>query len=207
MWKDEANMLSYSWKDTPRYATGLAAMVLSIRFMYQADSFPLLLASAFLFVACATDTFLSQIPNPLNLILFLAGFFYHGSTTGTSGLLTAVLGMLLGFSLLIIPHCLGGIGAGDVKALAALGALLGPWGILHTFVFAGLAGGIMAILHYAFNHNLKQKFLQGLNILKDFSYTNDLRNIKPSADEQLRFPYAAAIAFGFFAYVYWGSLF
>jgi prepilin peptidase CpaA len=206
MWKSEAGISNLTWKDAPRYATGLAAMVLSIRFMYQADSFPILLASVFLFIACATDTFLSQIPNPLNLTMLLAGFFYHGSTMGASGLLTALLGMLLGFSLLIVPHLLGGMGAGDVKALAALGALLGPWGILHTFVFAGLAGGIMAILHYSFNHNLKQKIQQGLNALKAFSYSKDITDIKPSCNEQLRFPYAAAIAFGFFAYDHWGSL-
>jgi prepilin peptidase CpaA len=206
MWKGEACLPSFTLRDAPRYATGLAAMVLSIRFMYQAESLPLLFASVFLFVACTTDTFLSQIPNPLNLTLLLAGFFYHGSTTGTTGLLTAFLGMLLGFSLLIIPHLLGGMGAGDVKALAALGALMGPWDILHTFIYVGLAGGVMAILHYAFTHNLKQKFLQGLNALKVFSYTNDLRDVKPSGDEQLRFPYAAAIAFGFFAYAHWGRL-
>ncbi len=34
-----------------------------------------------------------------------------------------LLGLALGFGLLLLPYALGGMGAGDVKALAALGAL------------------------------------------------------------------------------------
>ena len=47
------------------------------------------------------------------------------SLEGAAGLWTALLGLLAGFVLLLIPYLLGGMGAGDVKALAALGALLG----------------------------------------------------------------------------------
>lgn len=207
MGENEAGMVSLNWRNFPRYATGLAAMVLSIRFLHQGEGLPLLLASAFLCVACATDTFLSKIPNPLNLILLLAGFFYHGYTSGASGLGLALAGTLLGGALLIVPYLLGGMGAGDVKALAALGALLGPWDVLQTFLYAGLAGGVMAMLHYSFTHNLEQKCRQALKALKVFAYTRDLHSLKPAGGgEQLRFPYAAAIAFGFFAHVHWGGL-
>ncbi|MBW2186737.1 MAG: prepilin peptidase [Deltaproteobacteria bacterium] len=45
---------------------------------------------------------------------------------GFSGFTTSVAGLVTGLLLLIIPYLMGGMGAGDVKALAALGALLGP---------------------------------------------------------------------------------
>ena len=65
----------------------------------------------------------------------------------------------------------------------------------------------MAIAHYAFNHDLKTKCARGFNALRMFAYTRDPGDLTPEpSKEKLRFPYAAAIAFGFFAYVTWGAL-
>lgn len=200
-------MAGVATTNIPRFATGYAAMILSSYFLYAGENLPVFLASAFFLLICATDTHLSQIPNAASLVMALAGLGYQFATAGVSGLATAVLGMVTGLGLLIIPYLMGGMGAGDVKALAALGALLGPAVIFQVFLYTGLIGGVMAVLHYAFNRNLIAKCVQGLKALRIFAYTRNPGDLKPEPSrEKLRFPYAAAIAFGFFAYLNWGAL-
>lgn len=195
-------------RDLPRLTAGAGAVFLAILFLCKQSSPPLLLASVFFIVICTTDTLYSRIPNLFNLALAFAGFGYQFYSFGPSGLLTALLGLGLGFSLLFPFYLLGGMGAGDVKALAAVGALVGPWQILNIFFYMGLAGGMLACLHYVFNRNLANKFLQGVSALKAFAYTRDVKLLKPATTgEKMRFPYASAIAFGFFAYQAWGTIF
>jgi prepilin peptidase CpaA len=198
----------YDLKDFPRLTAGLVAIILSVFFICKENSTSTLLASAFFILICTTDTLQSRIPNLYNLALAITGFGYQAYSSGVSGIPTALFGLLLGFSLLFPFYLLGGMGAGDVKALAALGALVGPHQILNVFFYMGIAGGILACLHYVFNRNLAKKFLQGLSTLKAFAYTREIKLLKPAATgEKLRFPYASAIAFGFFAYLTWGSIF
>ncbi len=206
MERSEAMMPEWGIRNLPRYATGLSAMALCVLALRQGGDLPLLLASTFLLLICATDTFLAQIPNPLNAGLVLASILYHGYTSGLAGVATSLLGLLLGLSLLLIPYLLGGMGAGDVKALAALGALLGPAPIFIVFLYTGLIGGIMAVLHYLCNHDLRQKCRQGLAALRVCLYTKSIHALKPERKgETLRFPYAAAFTFGYFAFLHWGG--
>ena len=187
-----------------RYLTGLTAMALALGQLRPGETLPLLFASIFLFLCCATDTFLGEIPNPLNLALTLSALFYHGLTSGTSGIGNALLGLLLGGALLAIPYLLGGTGAGDVKALAALGALLGPAAIFQMFLYSSLIGGVLALLHYVVARTPGGARRQPL---RTFLGTGDWRVLRPrDAAWQARFPYAAAFCFGFFAYRAWGGL-
>jgi Flp pilus assembly protein protease CpaA len=50
----------------------------------------------------------------------------------------------LGFALTAVLFWLGGIGGGDVKLVTALGAWLGPWGLLQALFWIALAGGVLA---------------------------------------------------------------
>lgn len=102
---------------------------------------------------------------------------------------------------------MGGMGAGDVKALGALGALLGPIPLLHVFVYMGLIGGLMAVLHYLFERNLKEKAAEWIQSIKATTLTGDVSMIIPTKTESLRFPYAAAIAFGYYTFLAFGEVF
>lgn len=201
-------MARWASKNVPRYATGSLAAALSLYFVYEGRADLTILAASIFFLAiCIVDTLLCKIPNIATLFLLIAGLSLHGYSAGASGLLFSVLGLLTGLSLLLLPYLMGGMGAGDVKALAALGALLGPGAVFQVFLYTGLIGGLLAVFHYALSHNLKEKCLEWAQAIKAFAYTKSLTSLKPSgAREQLRFPYAAAIAFGFFAYVNWGGL-
>ena len=201
-------MARWASKNLPSYTTGSLAAALSLYFMYaERADLPILAASIFFLLICIVDTVCSRIPNTANLLLLLVGFGYHLHSTGASGLLFATLGMLTGLSLLLLPYLMGGMGAGDVKAMAALGALLGPAAIFQVFLYTGIIGGLLALFHYALSHNLKEKCLEWSQAIKTFVYTKSLRSLKPAGPkEPLRFPYAAAIAFGFFAWLNWGGL-
>ena len=63
---------------------------------------------------------------------------------GWRGLGMAAAGAAVGFLMLLPFNLLGAMGGGDVKLMAAYGALLGPSGILLAAVFAAVLGGLSA---------------------------------------------------------------
>ena len=111
---------------TPSHITGLIAVTVSIYFliMHRAD-LSIVAASVFFTLACTTDTFKSKIPNLLNACLLVAGITINTMTTGMHGFLLSLSGLALGIALLLLPYIMRGMGAGDVKAFGALGALMG----------------------------------------------------------------------------------
>jgi prepilin peptidase CpaA len=183
-------------------------MVISLLLLFQQEPSVLVtVVAVYLLVICAIDTFYSKIPNLCNLTLLLVGLTYHPLQNGFFGLWHALLGFAVGLSLLLVPYLLGGIGGGDVKALAALGTLLGPGAVFQVFLYIGPIGGVLAILHYLFQKSLWLKIVGAGRALLAFAGTCDVNCLRPEVQERLRFPYAAAIAFGFFCYVNFGEIF
>ena len=60
--------------------------------------------------------------------------------------LASLAGFALGFALMLPGHALGATGAGDVKLMAAVGAMVGPVTVVTAFAFTAIAGGIMALV-------------------------------------------------------------
>jgi prepilin peptidase CpaA len=82
----------------------------------------------------------NRIPNYLTYGGALAGLGYQAWLNGWPGLADGLLGLGLGFGLLIFFYWKGGLGAGDVKALAALGAWLGPQQTFYLFFYMAISG-------------------------------------------------------------------
>jgi prepilin peptidase CpaA len=87
-----------------------------------------------------------RVPNWLNAALAVAGLLTQGIYSGWSGLGIGMLGLLVGFGLLIVPWLMHGMGAGDVKLMAAIGAWLGPMLTLWSFAAGAIIGGIAAVV-------------------------------------------------------------
>ena len=87
-----------------------------------------------------------RVPNWLNLALIIIGFSVQGYWFGSAGLMTGLWGLLTGFCLLIVPWLMHGMGAGDVKLLAAIGVWLGPMLTLYSFALGTVIGGLMAVV-------------------------------------------------------------
>lgn len=86
-----------------------------------------------------------RIPNFVTLPTILIGPVLHVIFLGLPGLKSSLIGLLLGLAILIIPFALGGMGGGDVKFLAAVGAIKGNPFILDAAIYSAFAGGAMAI--------------------------------------------------------------
>ncbi len=63
-----------------------------------------------------------------------------------SGLFETILGFALGLVILFIPFYLGGMGAGDVKLLAVIGALKGVSFVYLTAIYMAIVGAIIALV-------------------------------------------------------------
>ena len=66
---------------------------------------------------------------------------------GAAGLVASLIGMIAAVALLLLPFALGGIGGGDVKMMAALGALLGPRVAVTGLVIGMILGGAIMLVH------------------------------------------------------------
>ena len=139
-----------------------------------------------------------RIPNYLTLGTAVAGLAYNFMVHGLPGLADGILGMLLGFALLILPYLWGGMGAGDVKALAALGAWLGPQLTLFLFCYMGIAGGGIAVGYLVWQGILWQKIKEGWVFLLNLILCRPDGPPRPPSPAQLTegIPYGVAIAVG-----------
>jgi prepilin peptidase CpaA len=86
-----------------------------------------------------------RIPNFVTLPTIIIAPVLNGVFWGLPGLKSSLAGFFIGLAVLIIPFALGGMGGGDVKFLAAIGAMKGSPFILYAAVYSAFAGGIMAL--------------------------------------------------------------
>lgn len=191
-----------------RYALGLTSMLLAMSFIYQypTDVF-VLAASGYLFLICATDTLYSKIPNVFTVALILIGLTTNIVISGLPGIGLSIMGLTVGLALLIVPFLMGGMGAGDVKALAALGALLGPGKTFQIFLYMGIIGGFLGLVFHLLSSDTRKELRHYAATLKNIYLTKDCNSLKTiETGKTYRFPYASAIAFGFFAFTFWGDI-
>lgn len=87
-----------------------------------------------------------RVPNWLNALLAALGLALQTYFFGLSGLGWALAGLAVGFATLIVPWAMHGMGAGDVKLMAAIGAWLGPILTLWSFCAGAIIGGVAAVV-------------------------------------------------------------
>ena len=126
-------------------------------------------------VCIITDLRYQRIPNVVTLPTMLLALSYHALTAGWAGLMTSMTGLLLGTALFLIPYLMGGMGAGDVKMVGAMGALVGPWGVIDIVIYAAFAGGLYVVLLLLFNRQFRTKFITRYWILlKMYFFTRQI---------------------------------
>jgi prepilin peptidase CpaA len=86
-----------------------------------------------------------RVPNWLTFPFVIAGLIAAFARGGTGLLLLSLAGALVGLLTLLPLYSIGGMGAGDVKLMAGLGAWIGPWFTLWAFVATSLMGTAMAV--------------------------------------------------------------
>jgi prepilin peptidase CpaA len=155
-----------------------------------------LLLIILLSICTFTDLKERKIYNNVLFPVFLIAISYHIFTGGWSGLSISILGFLVGLSILLIPYLMGGMGAGDVKLLAVIGAIQGVSFVLMTALYMAIVGGIMGLLILFFRKGFVSRIKQ---IFIFFIFRGQGVKVPLLLDKDAlsaTYPYGVAIAFG-----------
>jgi prepilin peptidase CpaA len=117
---------------------------------------PVVAALAVAGVACVWDVRTRRIPNALTFGAAAVAFAFFLATDGLRACGLSLAGWVVGAAVFLPFFLLGGMGAGDVKLVAALGAWLGPAKVAWVAIFGGIAGGVLAIIVAASQGYLQQ---------------------------------------------------
>jgi len=149
-------------------------------------------------VAGVIDLRTGRIPNVLTFGASVLGLVVGAATEGLPGVWESLAGWSVGCALFLPFFLLGGMGAGDVKLLAALGAWLGPSTIAFAALYAGVTGGVMAIVVSAARGYLKQMLVNvwGLLMFWRLAGVQPMPGLTLRTAASPRLPYAVPIAAG-----------
>jgi prepilin peptidase CpaA len=160
-------------------------------------------------VATFTDLRSRRIPNWLVLPFLLAGivvsptpwrrdWYGSGHGFGWHGLGQSCAGLALGAAIYGFLFWMGGMGAGDVKLCAAIGAWIGPLQFFYALVFTGIAGGIMVLCWAALSGFVKELFIGTGDLVFGWKQRGMRRDPEMALVNPLKrkMPYAPAIAIG-----------
>lgn len=106
--------------------------------------------------AALFDLRFRRIPNFLTYPAMAAALVYHSAQFGWPGFLMGASGIAVGLAVFLAFFILGGMGAGDVKLMGAVGGLLGPKGALLAALYTALAGGVYALILLAIHGILQE---------------------------------------------------
>jgi prepilin peptidase CpaA len=155
-------------------------------------------ASACALAGSVTDVKSRRIPNYITFPSILLGLAMHLAIGGWKQfLLSLVAGLICGIAFLLF-YIAGGMGAGDVKLMTAVGCIAGLPHVAYLLVLTALAGGIMA-LGLAFARGRLQQTISNVGAIASHHTQEGLAphpDINLSNASTLRLPYALAIASG-----------
>jgi len=161
--------------------------------------------------AATTDLWKFKVYNLLTLPTLALGLIASTLLGGWAGLWSSLLGSGFGFAILVVFFALGGVGAGDVKLLTAVGAWLGPFWTLQVFIASALAAGVYACLLIFLRGGFLAVALEILSVRQAVFQPKtlgrpdaDLSAEVNRADRRRRLvPFAAMICVGYFMNVAW----
>jgi prepilin peptidase CpaA len=154
-----------------------------------------LILIAFVLIAAIYDAALQKIPNWTALSIALLGVGWSIFSSEGPSVRDSSLGLLAGFALMLPSYVFGGMGAGDVKLIAAIGSVLGINLVLDLVLYSYLAMFVMAILFIVVKGDLV-KLLRRLRTLVYGLFSGVWAYQKPDSSDAAssRLPLAPAIA-------------
>ena len=154
------------------------------------------------------DIWFAKIPNVITFPGMIIGIIYYGATQGLSGSVLSIAGFLVGSAVFFPFYLLKGMGAGDIKLMGAVGALVGLKGVIPAIVFTALAGGVYAFALIFFNPRTCKRLIFGsISMIKTLALTGQI--ILPTLFDKGKKPqvrYGVAIAAGTLFSQWWWPL-
>ena len=162
------------------------------------DGYLFFFLAGILIIAAIIDCSLHKIPNFLTFPTIIIALLYHSIYYGLNGFLFSVAGLLVGIIALGILYIFGAMGAGDVKLMGAVGAVLGPKNVLNAFLFTGIIGVVYALIIILFRFEASKTLLKRIIVtLKTLLFTGNFIPIPAVEDEKPpKLCYGVAIAMG-----------
>jgi prepilin peptidase CpaA len=125
------------------------------------------------------------------IVIILNSLFY-----GFDGFVLSVGGFLTGLGILLIPYLLGGMGAGDVKLLALVGAAKGVSFVVNSAIYMALVGGVISLAILIYNKQVIGFFKSIFSWMISFVYQVRRKVEFSNSEVNNKFPYGTAIVAG-----------
>jgi prepilin peptidase CpaA len=174
------------------------------------EHWPFWLVTLLLIVAAVIDGYQLKVPNWLTFPMIVSGWVVSTMSFGWEGLGWSLAGTAVGLALLLPAYAVGGMGAGDVKLLAGVGAWVGGTTTLYAFCVSAIIGGMIAILMVLYRRAWQKHYLQFWAIWNELVTIRDPEQLSTIAAERkssmLLLPYGIPIAIGTIAYFMYTGL-
>lgn len=176
-------------------------------------NWPVWVVTVTLILAAVIDGFELKVPNWVTFPLIISGWAYSCFAAGSmemtwyQGLGWSLLGTAVGLGLLLPAYAIGGMGAGDVKLLAGVGAWMHSTHTAYAFALSAVFGALLAVGMVLYQRAWGKHSSQFWFILNEIMSVKDPNKLSEIAAERkskmLLLPYGIPIAIGsivYFAY-------
>ncbi len=162
------------------------------------------LVSITLVVAAVIDGWKLKVPNWLTFPMVVSGWIYSLAFFGWEGLGWSLVGTIVGLALLMPAYAIGGMGAGDVKLLAGVGAWVWGTATFYAFCASAIVGGVIAVGMVLYRRKWRHHQGQFLGIVTEILTIRDPNELAAIAAKRkssmMLLPYGIPIAIGTIAY-------
>jgi prepilin peptidase CpaA len=163
-----------------------------------------------LVTAAIIDGWKLKVPNWLTFPMIMAGWISSTILFGWAGLGWSLAGTVAGLALLLPLYAIGGMGAGDVKLLAGVGAWVGATTTCYAFCVSAVVGAIIAVLMVLWRRDWTKHQSQFWMIFHEIFTVRDPNQLSAIAADRkssmLLLPYGIPIAIGTILYFAWEGM-
>jgi len=168
-----------------------------------------------LIVAAYIDGKQLRVPNWITYPMVLSGLVFNAWIGGwgdaSMGFWGGLLGMFVGLACLLPLYAVGGMGAGDVKLMAGVGAWLGASTAFYAFCVSTVVGAIMALFMALRRKSFQKHYANFLLILIEWLQVRNPKELSEIAAKRkssmLLLPYGIPICVGSIAYFVYTGMF
>lgn len=166
-----------------------------------------------LIVAAVIDGLQLKVPNWITYPMIISGWIFSATLSaypGWEGLGYSMIGTIVGLALLMPAYAIGGMGAGDVKLLAGVGAWM--WGTITFYAFAvsTIVGAVIAVGMVLWTKSWDKHKNQFWGIVNEITTIKDPEKLAAIAAERkprmFLLPYGIPIAIGSIGYFAWHGM-
>ena len=177
------------------------------------DNWPYWLVSMVLVYAAYIDGKQLRVPNWITFPMIVSGWVYSCIWYGLDGQLWYVglgwslAGTAVGLATLLPAYAIGGMGAGDVKLMAGIGAWVYCAVTFYAFCVSAIVGAILAVAMIIISRQSKTHWNQFFFIINEIMTVRNPEALATIAGERKAsmrlLPYGIPIAIGTIMYFAW----